>query len=58
MQNINIAENGINKLLKNLKPHKAAGPDKIPSRILKATLWSISIDTHQLHYISLHHFII
>ena len=35
MQNINITETGINKLLKNLKPHKAAGPDKIPSRILK-----------------------
>ena len=34
MQNI-ITETGINKLLKNLKPHKAAGPDKIPSRILK-----------------------
>ena len=35
MQNINITETGINKLLKNLKPHKAAGPDNIPSRILK-----------------------
>ena len=35
MQNINITETGIKKLLNNLKPHKAAGPDKIPSRILK-----------------------
>ena len=35
MQNINITETGINKLLNNLKPHKAAVQDKIPSRILK-----------------------
>ena len=35
MQNINITETGIKKLLNNLKPHKAAGPDNIPGRILK-----------------------
>jgi hypothetical protein len=27
---------GVHKLLKNLKPHKATGPDSIPSFILKA----------------------
>ncbi len=35
MQNINITETIINKLLTNLKPHKAAGPDRILTRILK-----------------------
>jgi hypothetical protein len=33
--NINIDENGINKLLSGLKPNKAAGPDELPSRLLK-----------------------
>ena len=33
--NLNIEEKGINKLLANLKPNKACGPDNIPSRLLK-----------------------
>jgi hypothetical protein len=32
---INISETGINKLLANLNPHKAFGPDNINSRVLK-----------------------
>ena len=32
---INITTQGITKLLQKLKPHKAAGPDDIPSRVLK-----------------------
>ena len=32
---IEITTTGIAKLLKKLKPHKAAGPDEIPSRVLK-----------------------
>jgi len=35
MDDITITENGVNKLLGNLKEGKASGPDHIPSRILK-----------------------
>ena len=35
MQNITITENGVYKLLKNIKPHKARGPDNIQGRYLK-----------------------
>jgi hypothetical protein len=35
MDNINITERGVHKLLKNLKIHKATGPDGIPGRLLK-----------------------
>jgi hypothetical protein len=35
MDNIVIQEQGIEKLLKNLNPKKATGPDNIPARILK-----------------------
>ena len=32
---INITVQGVTKLLKSLKPHKASGPDRIPNRVLK-----------------------
>jgi hypothetical protein len=35
MQNITITENGVYKLLRNIKPHKATGPDNILARYLK-----------------------
>ena len=35
MADINITVNGIYKLLHNLNPHKAAGPDNISPRVLK-----------------------
>ena len=35
MDNIEITENGVFKLLNSLKVHKAAGPDKITARVLK-----------------------
>ena len=35
MTNITIGENDIQKLLANLNPRKAAGPDKLPCRLLK-----------------------
>ena len=35
MQNITITENGVYKLLRNIKPHKATGPDNIQARYLK-----------------------
>ena len=35
MPQIRIHEKGVLKLLKNLKPHKATGPDELPARVLK-----------------------
>lgn len=35
MPSIHISETGINKLLANLNPHKACGPDNINGRVLK-----------------------
>jgi hypothetical protein len=35
MQNITITENGVYKLLRNIKPHTATGPDNIQVRYLK-----------------------
>ena len=36
MTNINITEQGVYKLLKNQKPHKATGPDEVPVFILRS----------------------
>ncbi|KAH3800380.1 hypothetical protein DPMN_154013 [Dreissena polymorpha] len=35
MPDIELSINGIEKLLKNLNPHKAAGPDQIRPIVLK-----------------------
>jgi hypothetical protein len=35
LQDINITEPGVRNLLKNIKPHKASGPDNISARVLK-----------------------
>jgi hypothetical protein len=35
MEDINITEPGVLKLLQSIKQHKAAGPDEIPARVLK-----------------------
>ena len=35
MDTIVIHENGVAKMLRNIKPHKATGPDEIPARLLK-----------------------
>ncbi|KAL8567466.1 hypothetical protein ACOMHN_010057 [Nucella lapillus] len=35
MANITISVEGVLKLLKKINPHKAAGPDNIPARVLK-----------------------
>ena len=42
MPEINITTNGIINLLKNLKPHKAAGPDSIRPKVLKELAPSIT----------------
>jgi hypothetical protein len=38
IEDIKINSKGVHKLLKNLKPHKATGPDSIPSCVLKAAV--------------------
>ena len=35
MEPINVTVEGVLKLLQNIKPHKATGPDSIPARLLK-----------------------
>ena len=55
---INVDPKGIQKLLKDLKPHKATGPDCIPARLLKtaadelapglAHLFQISVDNGKI----------
>ena len=35
INNIMIAVSGVEKLMSNIKPHKASGPDNIPCRLLK-----------------------
>jgi hypothetical protein len=35
MVDISVSCSGVAKLLRNLKPHKAAGPDGVPARLLK-----------------------
>jgi hypothetical protein len=58
MPDINISEAGVAKLLKNLKPHKAAGPDQLTPRVLKeigevlapilATIFTRTLETGKL----------
>jgi hypothetical protein len=55
MPPIHISTQGVEKLLKDIKPNKAQGPDNIPARILKemattiapilTTIFQISLDT-------------
>ena len=59
MSDIVINRNGVMKILKELNPHKATGPDDLPSRILKlgagelapalVKLYQYSIDTGEVH---------
>jgi hypothetical protein len=42
MKPFNITTNGITKLLKNLNPYKAQGPDNLSPRILKELADEIS----------------
>ena len=58
MQNIKIDWKGVHKLLKNLKVHKATGPDEIPAYVLKtaadelapalALLFQLSMDQGEI----------
>jgi len=42
MKPINVTCAGVAKLLRNLKPHKATGPDGIPARLLRETAEQIA----------------
>ena len=42
VQAFDVHNNGVQKLLQNLNPHKASGPDNIPSRLLKETAAEIA----------------
>lgn len=42
MENITVSVNGVIKLLKNLKPYAASGPDGIPTMLLKHTAVEIA----------------
>jgi hypothetical protein len=42
MDTITVSQNGVIKLLRNLKPFTASGPDGIPTRLLKETAEEIS----------------
>ena len=58
MHEISINSNGVEKLLKDLKPYKAPGPDDIPTFILRAAseelapilsgVYQISLDKGEL----------
>ena len=44
---------GVQKLLNNLKVHKAAGPDKIPTMLLKLASEELSPDLAKLSRLSI-----
>jgi hypothetical protein len=53
MEDFKINSTGVHKLLKNLKPHKATGPDSIPSFILKAAADQLAPILTELYQTSL-----
>ena len=42
IDSIYVTCKGVTKLLRNLKPHKATGPDGIPARLLKETATEVA----------------
>ena len=53
MQDISINPNGVKKLLKDLKPYKAAGPDGIPTYILRLAAEELSPILSRIYQFSL-----
>ena len=53
MPNIKISCQGVAKLLKGLKPHKATGPDSILTRILKSAATELAPILTQIYQFSL-----
>ena len=54
MHEINITKEGITRLLKNLSPSKANGPDMISARFLKETADEVAIGLKLIFQASLH----
>ena len=54
MPNINISVEGITKLLSNLNPHKASGPDELPTRLLKEMAHQLTLLLTLIFQASLH----
>ena len=42
MPDINIHVNGVAKLLRGLKAHKATGPDEVPARLLREAAYHLA----------------
>ena len=42
IEQLSIGVNGVYNLLVNIDPHKATGPDGIPSRLLKETAYQMA----------------
>ena len=55
MEDINVSCEGVVKPLKNLKPHKAAGPDDIPLMLLKEAADEIALAITLLFQASINH---
>ena len=53
VESIHVSHNGVAKLLRNLKPHKATGPDGLPARLLKETASEIAPAVSLLFQVSL-----
>ena len=53
MQDITVDWKGVHKLLKNLKTHKANGPDEIPAFILKTAADELALVLAMLFQLSL-----
>ena len=53
VQAFDVHNIGVQKLLQNLNPHKASGPDNIPSRLLKETAAEIALASTLLFQSSL-----
>ena len=53
MQDISISPNGVKKLLKDLKPYKAAGPGGIPTYILRSAAEELSPILSRIYQFSL-----
>ena len=50
---VTVTKKGVAKLLSNLQPHKATGPDDLPARLLKETAEEIAPAITRLYQASI-----